>query len=730
MGYHDDKGSYKCYDTSTHKFSTSFHNETDEMPDMRARITSESDMKLPNVDVSTQITSNIEHANLIFPIVDDTQYIDSKAVGQLRDELNTFALYCGAPVYPIDSIPQKQMPKAIHDQIEQINAYLASKPDADGDYLEMELLNQHNEHIFNQDRADNAPDLFEPPVTVSYYQAHLSFNSPGKFNTVPGADRLPPKNEKDFLNHPQAREYREADRVEMAGIFEQGVLKVVKLSDIPQGATILPMMLIRKCKKDGFGNIIKYKSRCVILGNLDRTIYQKWETYAGTQELEHFRMIAAICLLLDWKMINVDIVQAFLYAPLPEGTPDIYVRLPKGFNADKKNTVNHANVCLTPTANGHWIFTPSIDESVMNAQDDITNSNINQMDKNTCAKLMKGLYGHMCAPHWWQQELTKTLLADGYKQLKCSKPIFIKFKDDKLYIVTGTFVDDLQIIGSEEAQQIALADLERRYNVAGGTLMTWHLGMTIEHRETDKIFLIKQEQHVDDLLARIPYECPIKSLPIKAHLPAVLPNQPCFDETKPYRSILGAVMHIQKGTRPDIACAVSCLASYSNNYQQTHWNALLGLIGYLRGTKHFVLIIGKIPDRLHRPGGMPKIPRDGIVIYADSDYAGDHTRRSRGSLVCFWHYSILFWSSKLFKCIAQSTYEAEVVITNDGNKHALGVIQIDKEFFPNSRRRPALILNDNEAAVGSAHGIQKHARSKHIDTKHFAMQDSIADGST
>jgi hypothetical protein len=62
-------------------------------------------------------------------------------------------------------------------------------------------------------------------------------------------------------------------------------------------------------------------------------------------------------------------------------------------------------------------------------------------------------------------------------------------------------------------------------------------------------------------------------------------------KTKPYRSILGPLIHICI-TRPDISIAVSCCGKYAHNPEIAQWNALLLILRYLRGTKSLRLKLG------------------------------------------------------------------------------------------------------------------------------------------
>ncbi|KNZ46387.1 uncharacterized protein VP01_730g3, partial [Puccinia sorghi] len=62
----------------------------------------------------------------------------------------------------------------------------------------------------------------------------------------------------------------------------------------------------------------------------------------------------------------------------------------------------------------------------------------------------------------------------------------------------------------------------------------------------------------------------------------------CFNrepvEITQYQHFIGCLNYLSLGTRPDISYAVNYLARYSQNPQQSHWRALIHLVGYVKAT--------------------------------------------------------------------------------------------------------------------------------------------------
>jgi hypothetical protein len=54
--------------------------------------------------------------------------------------------------------------------------------------------------------------------------------------------------------------------------------------------------------------------------------------------------------------------------------------------------------------------------------------------------------------------------------------------------------------------------------------------------------------------------------------------------TKPYKSMVGTLLYLAITTRPDIAPAVSAVGRYAQNPGRQHWDAILRILAYLKGS--------------------------------------------------------------------------------------------------------------------------------------------------
>ena len=60
--------------------------------------------------------------------------------------------------------------------------------------------------------------------------------------------------------------------------------------------------------------------------------------------------------------------------------------------------------------------------------------------------------------------------------------------------------------------------------------------------------------------------------------------------TVPYRVVIGCLLWLSLGTRPDITYAVSQVAKFSANPGQVHWKAVKRILRYLHSTRNMGLI--------------------------------------------------------------------------------------------------------------------------------------------
>jgi ribonuclease HI len=156
----------------------------------------------------------------------------------------------------------------------------------------------------------------------------------------------------------------------------------------------------------------------------------------------------------------------------------------------------------------------------------------------------------------------------------------------------------------------------------------------------------------------------------------------------PYCSLVGALMWIAIMTRPDIFFAAVHLAQFNSNPSCTHWNVALHVLGYLKGTKDYSLVLG---------GGVSN--RFSFMAYCDADWANDMDNgHSISGYAFILDGAFISWSSKKQSSVALSSTEAEYYAAGHALKqllhlqYILGELGID---YPS----PTMVYSDSTGAI-------------------------------
>lgn len=154
------------------------------------------------------------------------------------------------------------------------------------------------------------------------------------------------------------------------------------------------------------------------------------------------------------------------------------------------------------------------------------------------------------------------------------------------------------------------------------------------------------------------------STPLAAHFKLSASQCPSTPEEKedmkkvPYASAVGSLMYVMVCTRPDIADAIGTVSKYLSNPRKEHWSAVKWILRYLHGTSDVKLSFGS--DIIE------------LLGYSDSGMAGDmDSRRSTSGYLIMIAGGAVAWQSKLQKCVALSTTEAEFIALTEASKELL-----------------------------------------------------------
>lgn len=195
-------------------------------------------------------------------------------------------------------------------------------------------------------------------------------------------------------------------------------------------------------------------------------------------------------------------------------------------------------------------------------------------------ELQKALYDTKQGGCVWNKTLHSQMLSWEFQHLDCEPCVYYCHNEKDILIIT-VHVDDFMMAGSCRA--VIRAFKEQVGSVwKFSDLGTTHfcVGITIMHNCSSQLIHLSQSALIDHIIAtfRLSNAHPV-STPMEPGLklscligPSTAEEQQLMDHT-PYRSLVGSLMYLAIGTRPDIAFAMHKLCQYLDCYGSVHWEA-------------------------------------------------------------------------------------------------------------------------------------------------------------
>ena len=332
-------------------------------------------------------------------------------------------------------------------------------------------------------------------------------------------------------------------------------------------------------------------------------------------------------------------------------------------------------------------------------------------------KLNKSLYGLKQAPKQWYEKFNSTLVNHNFVVNTSDSCVYTKMIDSECIIIC-LYVDDMLIFGTSlNAINEIKVFLNSKFEMKDLGEADVILGIKI--RKTEFGFFLCQSHYVKKLLRKF------NSFDV---LPVKTPYDPSIHLKKnngigisqsEYAKIIGSVMYLMNYTRPDIAYAVSRLSRYTHNPSNDHWNALLRLLKYLKGTMDWSLHFSNFPAVLEG--------------FCDANWVSDNDEVSSTSGYVFTlGGGAISWKSSKQTCIARYTMESEFIALELAGQEAEWLRGLMADIPLWGRPTPPISLHcDSQAAIGVANssaynGKRRHIRMRHSVVRHLIKNDVIS----
>lgn len=466
------------------------------------------------------------------------------------------------------------------------------------------------------------------------------------------------------------KNWEKAMKSEMDSLYEN---KTWILTDLPKGRKAIKTKWVFKTKRDDDGVIVRHKARLVVKGCSQRAGMDYDETYSPVIRYGSIRYLVALAARYELYIDQMDAVTAFLQGDLNE---DIYVEQPEGFDDGS------SKVC----------------------------------------RLQKSMYGLKQSGRQWNLKLDEELKKFGLKKSKVDPCVYVKQFEENIRLIVAVYVDDLLIFWKNEDDRNQIKrSLSNAFKMKDLGMAKICVGLRIS-RDKDGNYYLDQEKYILQIL---------ETFNMSNCHPVATPSDPgqklCKDmspkskeeeeemQQVPYQQLVGALLYLVQGTRPDIAFSVGDISRYNSCFGKAHWTAAKRILRYLKGTAGIKI-------------KYVKAVKDGLSGYCDSDWASDiDKRRSCTGYVFCLQNGAISWGSRRQPTVALSTTEAEYMALSSAIQEALWLKQFGQELGNVLPNGPVTIQCDNMGAINLAKNDAFQARSKHIDIRYHFIRDCITE---
>ena len=544
--------------------------------------------------------------------------------------------------------------------------------------------------ISHENSSENAN---EPDSNELFDVNHFSFwcevqkwadnqESEPSMKPMPNPTTLIPNHFHEIKGRSDADRWYKACDAELAAMQSNNAWELQPTNSIPSFQKPVGCRWVFRIKYNSDGSINRYKARLVAKGYTQVEGIDYKSTFAPVICSSSLRVLLAIGASQDLHIHHIDVMTAFLLAPLNE---NVYMNCPPGYSQP-------GMVC----------------------------------------KLKKSIYGLKQAPYIWNSLLTKLLLSNGWVALPSEPCIFTK---PGLNQYIGVYVDDMTILAKTIDEITTIKNvINSAFPITDLGPIAHILGYEVKRNRECRSLTLSQCGFIKEILdiSTIPHSelYPI-STPLDGNNPLTL-DPLTLPKHIPYRNIVGKLIYLANGTRPDIAHAVSSLCRFFNRPGPSHWVALKRLIRYIYGTRSLGIVLGS-PH-----------PNPTLSLYVDASDGDDRlTEKSRTGFIFFLDKSPILWSSSIQKLPTLSSTESELVALTEATRQNIWLRDLLSDLNYRSQS-PTVTHEDNLSTIvlvkNSSNNIRTRPLNRRryyvqyewltnnsIDIKHCSESDQIAD---
>ncbi|OWZ10531.1 polyprotein [Phytophthora megakarya] len=299
-----------------------------------------------------------------------------------------------------------------------------------------------------------------------------------------------------------------------------------------------------RVKYKSTGEIERFKARLVIKGFMQIYGIDYLEVYSPVVRLDTLRVLLTLAGTWDYEAHQMDVTTAFLNGEIDA---EVYMEQPEEYVQEGKEDW----VCL----------------------------------------LLKSLYGLKQAPRVWFRLLKTFLEKQAFGVLSSEPCVAVKVIDDWLVFIS-IYVDDLILFAPNLDMIQMLKDmLSSRFKMKDLGELHYILGWEISRNRRERTVFVSQRKYAMTVLERFqmsncngcktPGTMNLKLSKVMCPTDA---DKKALMKMKPYREVIGSLMYLMLGTRPDLAYLVRECSQFLDNPGILYCRAVKQGLRYLKET--------------------------------------------------------------------------------------------------------------------------------------------------
>lgn len=507
-----------------------------------------------------------------------------------------------------------------------------------------------------EDAIDDSGDIQqEAREVIEYGRPQRTKKMPEKYKDfvvyVNTCDANIPENYEEAINNSESGKWKKAMQSEINSLERNGTWELV---DEPIDKNIIEVKWIYTIKSSGI-----YKARVVARG-FQQMFEENEEIYSPVARMTTLKVLLSTACVRGWYIEQMDVETAFLNGNIKS---EVYIYPPDGYD------VEPSKVCL----------------------------------------LKKALYGLRESPRDWYDCINSFFCSINLKRSAYDYCLYTGSVDNtKVYIIL--YVDDLLITGENKKSINKVKQmLSDRFRMKDLGCVKQYLGIDIDYNREEKKMILSQEHYIVSLAEKYNIkDSKGFSTPMEINL-KLEPAEKINDRLK-YRNLIGALLYVANGTRPDVAYSVNYMSRFQKSHDDTHYKYALRILKYLYHTRKLKMNYGTVYNEI-------------LNAYVDADWAADiQDRKSTSGIVISVFGNVVMWRSQKQKIVSRASTHAEYYALADcveevlPIKGVLGDLDVDIKDGIN-------IYEDNTGAIGLAKNGKFSKNSKHIDISYHFVND-------